>query len=68
MEALDHGDRGRRTLILYVLIPSRSWESPGGGSIIPNGLQIWVREYLMHARVWEENIRIYTYIRFLKIF
>lgn len=65
MEAFDHGDRGR-TLTLYVMIPSRSWQSPEGGSIISNGFQFWVSEYLMGTGVWEENIRIYTYIHFFK--
>lgn len=66
MEASGHADRGRRTLILYVMIPSRSWQSPEGGSIISNGLQFWVSDYLMGTGVWEENIRIYTYILFFK--
>lgn len=61
MEGFDHGDGNRRALTLYVLIPSRSWQSTEGGSIISNGFQIWVPEYLMGTGVWEENIRIYIY-------
>lgn len=36
---------------LYIIIPSRGWESLEGGSLISNGLQFWASEYLIGTGV-----------------